>query len=375
MQPEAIKLLSHDQLDDILFHAKNAITITNLQGQILYANKGFTELTGYSLEEVYGKKPGTVLQGEETSPNTVEKIRDAIRQKLPVQEKLINYHKSGQPYWTQLNIHPIYDEENNPKYFVSIQSKLANQTISNHKQRVKESELASMIRKAYMCDTTDDSLLSKMFIVDQPKEDIGGAFYFYKEIQNKIVIFTGDTGYTGTPGAQLAALYTSYLRELLEKYKTLSPALIINKLKEKVTSVFNNTATNFADSLETSLVFVDEFKKKITYTTSSQVIYLIGSDTNKKLKGTPNSDNSEEYKDQTYDYADHVMIYLSSNGLEQQHNKKGDAFSSQQLHYLLTGVYDQNVETQEAEIKTAIAEWMKPNIEQVKDIVLLGVKL
>ncbi len=56
----------------------NAVIISDSDGLIEYVNNGFYRLTGWSLEEVRGKKPGSFLQGEETAPRTV----DVIRQKL-----------------------------------------------------------------------------------------------------------------------------------------------------------------------------------------------------------------------------------------------------------------------------------------------------
>jgi len=61
----------------------NSIVITNKDGFIQYVNQGFTKLTGYSLDEVVGKKPGHFLQGPATDMETVAQIRDDLRNNRP----------------------------------------------------------------------------------------------------------------------------------------------------------------------------------------------------------------------------------------------------------------------------------------------------
>ena len=53
----------------------NAVIITTPDRKIVYVNRGFTQLTGYSLDEVVGKNPGDFLQGPHTDPETIDQIR------------------------------------------------------------------------------------------------------------------------------------------------------------------------------------------------------------------------------------------------------------------------------------------------------------
>lgn len=88
----------------------NGVIISDAEGRIEYVNNGFERLTGWRLEEVRGKKPGSFLQGEETSPDTVADIRKKLDARQPFYDEILNYRKDGAAYWTSLSINPVFEE-------------------------------------------------------------------------------------------------------------------------------------------------------------------------------------------------------------------------------------------------------------------------
>ena len=61
----------------------NSVIITDDRGLIEYVNPGFTKLTGFNLDEAEGKKPGDLLQGPLTDPETVQRIREKLDAREP----------------------------------------------------------------------------------------------------------------------------------------------------------------------------------------------------------------------------------------------------------------------------------------------------
>ena len=76
---------------------------------ILYVNRAFEHLTGYTFDEVRGKSP-RVLQGEKTSLATRKRLLMALRQGERHQATIINYRKSGEPYHCAIDIAPVKTE-------------------------------------------------------------------------------------------------------------------------------------------------------------------------------------------------------------------------------------------------------------------------
>lgn len=87
----------------------DSLVITDAEGRVEWVNDGFTRLTGYTLEEISGKKPGEVLQGEETDYETIKYMREKLEAGLGFRTELVNYRKDGNKYWAAVSIQPILD--------------------------------------------------------------------------------------------------------------------------------------------------------------------------------------------------------------------------------------------------------------------------
>lgn len=111
-----------ERLSLVANETDNSVVITDVNGLTVYVNPGFTKLTGFTREEVVGKKPGDVLQGPETDPDTKMQIRKALDAKQPIYVEILNYAKDGTKYWISLAINPVLDDMGNVKQFVSIQA-------------------------------------------------------------------------------------------------------------------------------------------------------------------------------------------------------------------------------------------------------------
>ncbi len=105
----------------------NAVIITDREGYIEWVNEGFTRISGYTLDEVVGRKPGDFLQGAETDPETVAMMSEAIRHGESIKTEIVNYAKDGRPYWLDITISPVYDDQHNLIRFIAIESDITYQ--------------------------------------------------------------------------------------------------------------------------------------------------------------------------------------------------------------------------------------------------------
>ncbi|KAJ6831090.1 phototropin-1A-like [Iris pallida] len=87
---------------------------------IIFASDSFLELTEYSREEILGRNC-RFLQGPETDPATVRKIREAIDNQKDVTVQLINYTKSGKKFWNLFHLQPMRDQKSEVQYFIGVQ--------------------------------------------------------------------------------------------------------------------------------------------------------------------------------------------------------------------------------------------------------------
>jgi len=136
----------------------NAVLITDVDGRIEWANEGFTRLTGYVLEEVRGRTPGSFLQGPETDPETVRAMRERLAACEPVDVEILNYRKDGTPFWLQLQIQPLYDEMRRLTGFMALELEITERKRAAEALEcaLHDAEAASRAKSAFLANMSHE---------------------------------------------------------------------------------------------------------------------------------------------------------------------------------------------------------------------------
>lgn len=85
---------------------------------IVFVNDAFARLTGYSREETLGRNC-RFLQGPGTNAEDVDRLRQAIDTRVPIEIDLLNYRKDGGIFWNRLLVSPVFDEGKLTYFFAS----------------------------------------------------------------------------------------------------------------------------------------------------------------------------------------------------------------------------------------------------------------
>lgn len=116
-------------------HTLNGVIITDKFGRVDWVNEGFTRHCGYSLAEIQGRTPGSLLQGPETSKSTIKKMSDAIKAGESFQVEVLNYHKDGRENWVSIVCNALFDEQGEVNGFISIQTNVTASVAARAKLR------------------------------------------------------------------------------------------------------------------------------------------------------------------------------------------------------------------------------------------------
>ena len=108
--------------------AVEAIVITdaNLDApgpHIVYVNRAFCEMTGYTSSELIGQSP-RILQGVGTDYDMLKRLRESLERGYSFQGETVNHRKDGRPYIVEWNIEPLRNEHGDVGYFASTQRDL-----------------------------------------------------------------------------------------------------------------------------------------------------------------------------------------------------------------------------------------------------------
>ena len=87
---------------------------------IVFVNQAFTDLTGYTAEEVVGKSPA-FLQGPETDRAVLDRLRDDLIAGRVFEGKATNYRKDGTPFTMHWRVAPVKEGSAAPKYYIAVQ--------------------------------------------------------------------------------------------------------------------------------------------------------------------------------------------------------------------------------------------------------------
>ncbi|MDX6765559.1 MAG: PAS domain S-box protein [Candidatus Methylacidiphilales bacterium] len=149
LQETRLRLLNHavENLTDIVI-VTDAEMLDEPGPKIVFVNPAFERISGYTAAEALGRSP-RMLQGQQTSTSERKRIRQALEQKVPVRVELINYNKSGETYWIEMEIIPLFDLLGKCTHFVAVQRE-----ITQRKQ--SETQIA---RQAALIDKAHDAIL------------------------------------------------------------------------------------------------------------------------------------------------------------------------------------------------------------------------
>lgn len=146
------------QLALVAASTDNAVIITDRAGRITWVNRSFTRISGYSMDQVLGKKPGSFLQGPDTDPQTVARIRRAIAARESITDEILNYSVTGEPYWMAIEIQPIHDDEDRLTHFIAIQSDITAEKALKHElaQAKENAESANKAKSQFIANMSHE---------------------------------------------------------------------------------------------------------------------------------------------------------------------------------------------------------------------------
>jgi len=162
-------------------YSSSATIITDKFGKIEWVNEAFMNMTGYCLEDIVGKTPGSFLQGPESDASVKKSMHDAVSSGSSFKGEIINYHKSGEAYWVEIQINPVFDENGNLIKFISIENDISERKAGEWALRSakKAAEEASVAKERFLSTMTHEIRtplnavigMSKILMDDGPRPD------------------------------------------------------------------------------------------------------------------------------------------------------------------------------------------------------------
>lgn len=144
---EITEQITNFSYQDIVQNAQDMIIVTEAQNidgplspKIIYVNDAICRLSEYSREELIGETP-RIFQGALTDKSVTLRIRHALIDQRPVKETLLNYTKSGKPYWVEMSIFPLTNRFGEVTHFASVERDVSSTKFYSEQLNSRNDEL------------------------------------------------------------------------------------------------------------------------------------------------------------------------------------------------------------------------------------------
>ncbi len=180
-----------------------SIVVTNAQGKIVFVNKKYTEVTGYSFDELQGKTPG-ILNSNFHNKKFYEKMWTTIHNGKEWVGEFRNKKKNGEIFWESAMISTLKDEKGQITNFMAIKEDITNKKAVEKELKFKTQQLTGLV------DNTPDSICFK------------GENGEWVLANNAVLSVFGLEGvdYQGRSNEELATLSESATNYLMEDLKS-----------------------------------------------------------------------------------------------------------------------------------------------------------
>lgn len=248
----------------------------------------------------------------------------------------------------------------------------------NQKEMVDSINYAKRIQHSLLSheDTINQSLASS-FVLFKPKDIVSGDFYWTTQKDHLFYLAVCDSTGHGVPGAFMSLLNMGFLSEAINEKNLVEPNVILNFVRERLIQTVSKEGQQ--DGFDGILICLDKKTGKLNYAAannepilvSGTECYELAADkmpVGKGIKETPFQLFSLELKKTD-------TLYLYTDGYADQFGgEKGKKFKYKQLNNLLVQFSHKPLLEQKRILDERFEEW-KGNLEQVDDVLVVGIKI
>ncbi|MGY0195987.1 EAL domain-containing protein [Leptothrix sp. BB-4] len=135
----------------VVAHRGFQVVVTDPQGRTVHVNTAFSINTGYTLSEMLGRTPGSVLQRADSDPESIRRLGEALRSGQGcIGVEIVNYRKDGTAFDSLIDIEPVRDADGRIVQFVSVQTEISElrrhqRELSDLRQRLEDVRTLGLI--------------------------------------------------------------------------------------------------------------------------------------------------------------------------------------------------------------------------------------
>jgi two-component system, sensor histidine kinase LadS len=253
-----------------------------------------------------------------------------------------------------------------------------------NKEILSSIHYAKRIQRALLAsESLLNNNLPDYFILYKPKDIVSGDFYWADVAPDgKFLMLTGDCTGHGVPGAFMSLLNISIMHELTFGRNLSRPDLLLNTQRDAIIMALNPEGTDEVskDGMDCVLCSYDFKNKKMEFACANNPLWivrdkqLIEFKADKQPIGLHEGPKTDFTLHEVQLQAGDIVYTFTDGYADQFGGPKGKKYKFSQLKEKLVAISDKSMEEQKGILDKTFEEW-KGNLEQVDDVLLIGIKI
>ncbi len=224
--------------------------------------------------------------------------------------------------------------------------------------------------------------LQQSFVLYIPKDIVSGDFYWFNKSSSTVFLAAVDCTGHGVPGAFMSIVGSERLNDAAEVENDPGKMLALLNKGIKRSLRQSEHAESTRDGMDIALCSIDLDNYRLSYAGANRPLWIIRKDSNtiEEIKATKMAIGGLTRDDQSFDT--HTVqlqkgdnFYIFTDGyMDQFGGPEGKKMTTKRFKEILLSIQDRTMQDQRKYLTTFAESW-KGNLEQVDDILVMGVKL
>jgi len=386
-------LVEKNNFETISQKANDIILVIDIvTGSIYNANNQASEMLGYSIPELCKKTihklhPKELLSVSAQTIAEVWEKKGLVYQNLPfvtVKNEILEVECSAKvQIYNDKPVIIIYARDIRERLKLEREIKVQNDVISEKNINITASiTYARRIQQAVLGHPEIiNNLFKNAFVFFKPHSIVSGDFYWFRQAGYfKIIVAADCTGH-GVPGAFMTVLGHNFLEEIVDNQKIIRPDKILYELNNKVSNALNKDEAGLQinDGMDVAILTFDEQNRKLYYSGAKNPLCMVQNGNLEVVKASRNTiggkKEEKEFELHTFDYVPDSMLYIYSDGFQDQFGgKEKRKFLVKNIRNLFLELSNYEIPEQKSILDNILNAW-KGDIPQTDDILIIGIKI
>ncbi|HQI79310.1 MAG TPA: SpoIIE family protein phosphatase, partial [Petrotogaceae bacterium] len=271
-------------------------------------------------------------------------------------------------------------------YSTTLENKVLERTkeLNEKNLKIQESiEYANMIQIAILpSDSEMKAFLGDYFVIWQPRDTVGGDFYWTKNFDDGFLVMVGDCTGHGIPGALMTMAVNAIINHITQDICHNDPARILTEMDRLVNQLLHRDRSNdtVSDGLDIGIVFISE-KKDILFCGARISLFTADNAQIREIKasnhtiGHEATQREKKFDNISVKHSSSMALYLMTDGIKDQiGGDKKLPFGKTNVIKILESVWDKPMSEQKNLIYVRYKEYRNTEISR-DDITMFGLRL